>query len=179
MAASIQAGRVLLLAGNAEKDEVLSSIGRDLILSSLGLSDKQGFLPQRILFSDQTFQGTEGKISPEQIYPWIQENPYYPRFISLSKELGRGNWLFIAADVSEISIQPQEYRFRFRFPVEQSTILSLKEQNRIERSRSGIPWRNDPRFERYPVGSFFLEDLGIFTVKYQHKKLEEEFLMRF
>ena len=43
----------------------------------------------------------------------------------------------------------------------------------------GIPWRNDPRFERYPVGSFFLEDLGIFTIKYQHKKGEEEFLMRF
>jgi hypothetical protein len=180
VAASIQAGRVLLLAGNAEKDEVLSSIGRDLILSSLGLSDKQGFLPQRILFSDQTFQGTEGKISPEQIYPWIQENPYYPRFISLSKELGRGNWLFIAADVSAISIQPQEYRFRFRFPVGAIHHFIFKGAKPYREIQIwGIPWRNDPRFERYPVGSFFLEDLGIFAVKYQHKKLEEEFLMRF
>jgi hypothetical protein len=178
--ASIRAGRILLQAGNAGKDEVLRSIGRDLILSALGLTDRQGFLPQRILFSEDSFKGTEGKIAPEDIYPLIQDNPFYPRFVSLSKELGRGNWLYIAADLSLISIQPEEWRFRFRFPVGEIHHFIFKGAKPYREIQIwGIPWRNDPRFERYPIGSFFLEDLGIFTIKYQHKKAEEEFLMRF
>ncbi len=178
--ASIRAGKILLQAGNASRDEVLRSIGRDLIISALGLADRQGFLPQRILFSDESFKGTEGKIAPEDIYPLIQDNPFYPRFVSLSKELGRGTWLYIAADLSLISIQPEEWHFRFRFPVNEIHHFIFKGAKPYREIQIwGIPWRNDPRFERYPVGSFFLEDLGMFIIKYQHKKPEEEFLMRF
>lgn len=178
--ASVRAGRILLQAGNAAKDDVLQSIGRDLILSALGLADRQGFLPERITFSEESFKGTEGKIAPEAIYPLIQDNPFYPRFVSLSKELGRGNWLYIAADLSLISIQPEEWRFRFRFPTGEIHHFIFKGAKPYREIQIwGIPWRNDPRFERYPVGSFFLEDLGMFIIKYQHKKPEEEFLMRF
>ncbi|MFQ3621686.1 MAG: hypothetical protein SNJ78_12170, partial [Spirochaetales bacterium] len=178
--ASIKAGRVLIESGNAAKDEMLRSIGRDLILSSLALADKQGFVPQRILFSDQSFKGTEGIIPPEELYPWIQDNPYYPRFVSLSKELGRGRWIFLAADLAQASLTPAEYRFRFRFPVGEIHHFIFRGAKPYQEIQLwGVTWRNDPRFERYPIGSFFLEDLSMFIIKYQHKKAEEEFLMRF
>ncbi len=178
--ASLLAGRILILAGGVEKDPVLESIGRDMVLSSLGLSDKQGFLPRHILFADLALKGTEGRVAPEDVYPLVVDNPYYPRFVSLSRELGPGAWIYTAANMTGFSITEKENRFQFRYP-EGATHHFVFRGARPYREIQiwGIPWRVDYRFERYATGSFFIEDKKLFLVKYQHKKTSEEFLMTF
>lgn len=178
--ASLTAGKLLIWAGGVEKDPVLESIGRDLILSSLSLSDKQGFLPRHILFADLALKGTEGRVAPEEVYPLITDNPYYPRFISLSRELGPGAWLYTAANVTGISISGKENRFQFRFPsgaIHHLVFHGARPYSEIQ--IWGIPWRVDYQFEKYNIGALFLEERELFLIKYQHKKTAEEFLMRF
>jgi hypothetical protein len=177
---SILGGRILMLAGKAERDPVLEAIGRDLILSSLSLADKQGFLPRNILFSEMTLRGNEGRIAPEDVYPLIVDNPYYPRFISLSKDLGRQAWLYTAANMTSLSFSKERYVIRFRFPEGATHHFIFRGAKPYKEIQIwGIPWRVDSRFERYSTGSYFLENEGIFAVKYRHKKTEEEFLMGF
>jgi hypothetical protein len=180
VSSSILAGRVLVGAGSREKDSVLESIGRDLVLSALSLSDKQGFLPRNILVEEMALKGTEGRITPEEVYPFLSENPYYPRFISLSKDLGPGSWLYGAANITDILLSPSENRFQFRFP-EGGThhFIFRGAKPYAELQIWGIAWRIDPRFERYSTGCFFMEKEGIFAVKYRHKKVQEEFLIRY
>ena len=178
--ASIQAGRVLSLAGGVERDSLLESIGRDLILSALSLSDQQGFLPRNIVFEDLALRGTEGRVAPEDIYPIIVDNPYYPRFISLSRELGPGAWLYTAANVTDISVTRERNRFQFRFPAGAAHHFVFRGAEPYREIQIwGIPWRVDQRFERYSTGSYFIEDKKLFLVKYQHKSTTEEFLMTF
>jgi hypothetical protein len=125
-------------------------------------------------------KGTEGRVAPEDVYPLIVENPYYPRFISLSKELGPGAWLYTAANVTDISISAERNRFQFRYPEGATHFFVFRGARPYKEIQIwGIPWRVDYRFDRYSAGSYFIEDEKLFLVKYLHKKTGEEFLMTF
>ena len=180
VAASLTAGKLLIQAGVVEKDPVLESIGRDLILSSIGLSDKQGFLPRHILFADLALKGTEGRVAPEEVYPLIADNPYYPRFISLSRELGPGAWLYTAANMTGMIINEKENRLQFRFPLGAIHHMVFRGARPYKELQIwGIPWRVDNQFEKYNIGALFFPEKKLFLIKYQHKKTTEEFLMTF
>jgi hypothetical protein len=125
-------------------------------------------------------KGTEGRIAPEEVYPFLAENPYYPRFISLSKDLGPGSWLYGAANMTDILLTPSQNRFQFRFPeggTHHFVFRGAKPYSELQ--IWGIAWRVDPRFERYSTGCYYMENEKIFAVKYRHKKVQEEFLIRF
>jgi hypothetical protein len=178
---SILAGRVCIRAGEADKDALLESIGRDLIISALNLADRQGFLPKNILVSDSALKGTEGRIAAEDVYTLIQEkNPYYPRFIDLSPQLGQGAWLYTAANLTYLSIRPERYVFRFQFPPEEThhfVFRGAKQYTEIQLRK--IPWRIDLNFERYNIGAYYIPQEKLFMAKYNHRNREEEFLMSF
>jgi hypothetical protein len=177
---SVLAGGVFLLAGEAEKDPVLESIGRDLIISALNLADRQGFLPQNILVADGLLKGTQGRIAPEDVYSLIADNPYYPRFLSLTQQLGQGAWLYTAANVRGVSITAEKYSFRFAFPVGAThhfVFRGAKQYTEIQIWK--IPWRIDARFEHYNIGAYYLPREKLLLAKYNHKNREEEFLMSF
>ena len=177
---SVLAGKVLMKAGKTDKDPVLESIGRDLVLSALDLSDKYGFLPRYIVTENQTFKANEGRIAPEDIYPHVTANPYYPRFISLSKSLGPGNWIYITAKIDDISITPALYKFNFQFPEGATHHFVFRGAKPYQEIQIwGVTWRIDPNFERYAAGAFFNEAKRIISIKYRHKKTQEEFFMRF
>jgi hypothetical protein len=177
---SILAGRIFIRAGNAENDQVLESIGRDLIISALNLSDRQGFLPKNILFADMVLRGTEGRIAPEDVYSLLVDNPYYPRFIDLTRQLGPGAWLYTAANMQDVNISPARIIFRFQFPVGEAhhfVFHGAKPYTEIQLWK--ISWRIDPNFERYNIGAYFIPERNLFMAKYNHRNREEEFLMSF
>ncbi|MDR2588774.1 MAG: hypothetical protein LBC67_05040 [Spirochaetales bacterium] len=177
---SLRAGRVLILAGEAEKDPVLESIGRDLIISSLALADQEGFLPRNIVFSNGVPGGPEGRLAPEDVYTLLVNNPYYPRFTSLSRQIGRGTWLYAAADIQRITITPQKYEFLFQFPAGEThrfVFRGAKSYTAIQLWK--IPWRVDPHFESYKIGAYFLPEERLFMAKYNHRSREEDFVMSF
>jgi hypothetical protein len=177
---SVLAGRILIRAGKAEKDPVLESIGRDLIISALNLSDRQGFLPKNILFADMILRGTEGRIAPEDIYSLLVDNPYYPRFIDLGQQLGPGAWLYTGANMRDVNISPARNIFRFQFPMGQThhfVFRGAKPYTEIQLWK--ISWRIDANFERYNIGAYFIPERNLFMAKYNHRNREEEFLMSF
>ncbi|MDR1626166.1 MAG: hypothetical protein LBT33_06455 [Spirochaetia bacterium] len=178
---SILAGRVCVRAGRADGDQVLESIGRDLVISALNLADRQGFLPKNILVGDSALKGTEGRIAAEDVYALIQDaGPYYPRFVDLGPQLGQGAWLYTAADIRELSIRPQRYVFRFRFPpggTHHFVFCGAKQYTEIQLRK--IPWRVDVNFERYAIGAYYIPQEKLFLAKYNHRSREEEFVMSF
>ncbi|MDR3199951.1 MAG: hypothetical protein LBT68_00710, partial [Spirochaetales bacterium] len=177
---SILAGRVFLRAGSAEKDPLLESIGRDLIISALNLADRQGFLPKNILAVEGALKGTEGRIAPEDVYTLIADSsPYYPRFVDLTRQLGPGAWIYSAATVSP-NITPERYIFRFQYPVGETHHFTFRgAQQYTEIYLWKIPWRIDARFEYYNIGAYFIPERNLFMAKYNHRNREEEFLMSF
>ncbi|MDR1316669.1 MAG: hypothetical protein LBK13_07330 [Spirochaetales bacterium] len=178
---SVLAGRVCIRAGEIDKDPVLESIGRDLIISALNLADRQGFLPKNILVADSALKGTEGRIAAEELYTLIRsDNPYYPRFIDLSPALGPGVWLYTAANLTNLSIQPERYLFRFQFPPGEThhfVLRGAKQYTEIQLRK--IPWRIDLNFERYTIGAYYIPQEKLFMAKYEHRSREEEFFMSF
>jgi hypothetical protein len=177
---SVLAGQICIQAGGAEKDPVLESIGRDLIISALNLSDRQGFLPKNILVAGGTLKGTEGRIAPEDIYTLIASpNPYYPHFVDLTRWIGPRAWLYTAAE-TRLDITPERYSFRFQFPAGEThhfVFHGAKQYTEIQLRR--IPWRIDARFESYNIGAYFIPERNLFLGKYNHRNREEEFLMSF
>jgi hypothetical protein len=178
---SILAGHVCISVGKIEKDPVLESIGRDLIISALNLADRQGFLPKNILVADSVLKGTEGRIAAEDVYTFIQnKSPYYPRFVDLSPQLGQGAWIYTAADLADIAITPEKYVFRFQFlPGETHHFVLCGAKQYTEIRLRKIPWRIDLNFERYNIGAFYIPQEKLFMAKYNHRSREEEFLMSF
>jgi hypothetical protein len=178
---SILAGRVCLRAGDVDADPVLESIGRDLIISALNLADRQGFLPKNILVGNSALRGTEGRIAAEDVYTLIQDaNPYYPRFIDLSPQLGQGTWLYTAANLTGLNLRPEKYVFRFQFPPGEThhfVFRNAKQYTEIQLWK--IPWRVDLNFERYNIGAYYIPQEKLFMAKYNHRNREEEFLMSF
>jgi hypothetical protein len=178
---SILAGRVCMSAGEADKDPVLESIGRDLVISVLNLADRQGFLPKNILVAESALQGTEGRIAPENVYTLIaNDSPYYPRFIDLTRRLGPGAWLYTAANITSLNLTPERYTIRFQFvPGETHHFLlcGVKQYSEIQLWR--IPWRIDLNFERYNIGAYYIPQQKLFMAKYNHRNRDEEFSMSF
>ncbi|MDR1932956.1 MAG: hypothetical protein LBQ57_09085 [Spirochaetales bacterium] len=176
---SVLAGQICIRAGSAEKDPVLEAIGRDLIISVLNLSDRQGFLPKDILVAEGILRGTEGRIAPEDIYTLTGSNPYYPHFVDLTRRIGAGAWLYTAA-ITSPAITPEKYTFRFQFPVGEThhfVFHGAKQYTEIQLWK--IPWRIDARFENYNIGAYFVPEKNLFMAKYNHRNREEEFLMLF
>jgi hypothetical protein len=177
---SILAGKICIRAGLSGKDPVLESIGRDLIISTLNLADRQGFLPQHILAADGVLKGTQGRLAPEDVYSLIADNPYYPRFVSLRPQLGPGSWLYMTANLTGLSITPERYSFRFQFPVGATHHFVFRGAGQYTEIQIWkIPWRIDARFEHYNIGAYYLPREKLFLAKYNHKNREEEFLMSF
>jgi hypothetical protein len=176
---SIKAGQVLMQAGRRDKDELLEAAGRDLVMSALNFSDEQGFLPRLITHQDQALKGAEGRIAPEAIYPVVADNPWYPRFISLSARLGPGSWMYAAAPV-ELNIAAEQWRLVFSFPngsIQHAVLKGVRPWKELQ--LWGIVWRLDRSFERYPIGAMYAEDRKLFYLKYQHKKEQQEVLFKF
>ena len=77
---SLRTGLILQKAGEYLDSEIYLALGRSLVISLLNISDDTGFLPLRILLHDETAEPDWDKvIEPEDIYPYFEKNPYYPK----------------------------------------------------------------------------------------------------
>lgn len=174
VADSVYAGSLLIRAGNKLKNATFAGIGRQLVLSSLSLSDGQGFLPGRLTITGDSVAGTEGFLAPERVYPWITNDAYYPHAISLAAKLGRGTWAWAASTISSVDATKNEVAITFDYPagaIEHIVLHGIKPFKEIK--LYGTPWHAARSFERYRAGWFYDPKDKTLFVKLDHRKQKE------
>lgn len=174
VASSIYGGSLLIRASKLTGDPILESIGRQLIISSIALSDNEGFLPGRLMISGDSVSGTEGFLAPEKIFPWVAPSAYYPREIPLTAQIGHGVWAWAASRILSVDSTKNETAITFDFPVgdiEHIVLHGIKPFRGIH--LYGIPWRTDPNFERYSAGWVYDAADETLFIKLEHRQQKE------
>ncbi len=160
---SIETGKHLIIKGNNDGSTPVIFIGQELLRSSLNLADENGIV--------QAFDQT---VLPEDIYPVLIENRFYPHEISLFDELGPGSWIWTIADFTAINAEQDGLTLSFTFPAEETHHMILQGVEPFTQLQMrGIPWRSDPAFERYPLGWIYNQAAETLSVKLTHETEEE------
>ncbi len=175
---SIEAGKLILSQGKIEEKSFLVSLGREMILSVLRLSDSEGVLPARLSVENNRIILEEGKIQPEDIYTLITDNSYYTREISLFEPIGPGSWILTCAEFISCEVSSERISFSFRFPeghAHHTIIQGVKPFNNIQ--LFGINWRSDPTFENYTSGWVYNRETQTLYLKLTHRQNIEEVVL--
>lgn len=177
---SIRAGQLLNEVGRRTGNELYRTVGRNLVLSGLQLADEQGFLPEFLFFSEAGLQGREGSFGPERLYPHFTDNPWYPRMLSLYESLGAGSFIWTIADFTEIAIQPEQFRFRLRYPENRTHYVMMQGIPPFQSMMLfGLQWRNDPQFESYIKGRHYETRTNTLMIKYTDDSTEESIVLSY
>ena len=149
----VLAGALLLRAGPAIGSSLASAVGRGLLVSSLALSDEEGFLPAVLTIRGGRLRDREGTVSPESIYPLLPSVPFVPREIPLASQMGDGSWVWTSARLVSAAGASPGMTLLFSYPrgipyhmvihgVRPFSLLKLH----------GIPWHSDPAYFKYSDG---------------------------
>lgn len=164
---SIRAGDLIETHGRTTENQLLITIGRNLVLSGLQLADERGFLPALLFFNEEGIQGNEGAFGPEELYTVFSDNPSYPRMIPLYDQLGAGSYVWTIADFRSIDIRPDRYDFTLDVVPNQTQYIIIQGVTPFESMELfGLQWRNDPTFELYIKGRHYEPSTETLMIKY-------------
>lgn len=177
---SLLAGRILEAAGTGRGNERLVAVGRRLVVSALGLADRNGFLPALLYVGDAGLEGAEGTIGPEAVYEFLSDNPAYPRQISLAEETGAGTWIWTVARFTEIDISGEAYRFTIVYPRNRTHYIVMQGVPPFSGMELfGQQWRNDPSFESYIKGRHYNRASQTLMIKYTDNSIEGDIILEY
>jgi hypothetical protein len=167
-------GYILTRTAKTSSDDRYMAIGRKMILSSLRLNDESGILPEEVTFNGNEITEKSGIITPEEIYTWIRENPYYPRRVSLSREIDRNSWVWTSTPKMKVQHSPSETFMTFDFPrgdVHHFVLKGIRPFQEIH--MHGIRWSTDRRFQYYSDGWAYDENTRTLYFKVTHRNETE------
>lgn len=177
---SIRAGDLIEQYGRRTDDQLLVTIGRNLVLSGLQLSDERGFLPAVLFFNEDGIQGSEGVFGPEKLYTVFSTNPSYPRIVPLYDQLGAGSYIWTIADLNRIDITSNRYLFSIDVVPNQTQYMILQGIPPFESMELfGLQWRNDPSFELYIKGRHYETETETLMVKYTDDESDGDIILFF
>lgn len=177
---SLLAGKQLALQGARDKKQVIESIGKQLMVSALSLTDEQGFLPETARFTNNATTQSSENIAPEELYHLIIDNPYYPHETSLYKAVGPGSWIWGIAQFSVVQSESDTLSVEIDFPVDAThhfILQGIQPFTQIE--MHGIPWRSDPTYERYSTGWVYDGGTQTLYAKLTHRVENEMLVINF
>jgi hypothetical protein len=177
---SLLAGSYLVAYGNAVSKPALVGVGQSLVEGVIGLADAQGFAPARVL-PRETLEQRAGTLAPEEIYPLIADNPYYPHAVSFSRDLAPGLWAWTCAPSLTVQASASRYVFSARFLVGSAhflTFFGVKPFANIQLYE--IDYSPDSDFESYNAsGYLYSKTMGALFLKMKHKKESEDIKLSF
>ncbi len=177
---SIRAGDLIETHGRAIDDQLLVTIGRNLVLSGLQLADELGYLPAILFFNEDGIAGREGAIGPEAVYPYFADNPNYPRLVSLYDQLGAGSYIWSVAEIDEIDISTNRHFFSLDIvPNQTQYVIVQGVPSFASMELFGLQWRNDPTFELYIKGRHHEPATETLMIKYTDEDPEGEIVLFF
>lgn len=179
---SIEGGRLLMAIGRRQKDDKLMMMGRNLVLSALDFADDQGFLPQILFVDNGTIKESQGTIAPEDIYPLITQNPYYPREVSFYDTLGQGVWMWTIMGITDTNFTAKEWKLTLKYePGRTQYIMMVGVPDFQQMFLFGFdgPWRADPNFEAYSKGRYYVPSTRSLLIKYLDDTGNESIIIDF
>lgn len=177
---NIQTGKILIRYGKTYNKPEWANAGRIIISSVLSFMNEKGNFPENATLTftaDGTkktgiLQDSSKILKASTVYPILVENPYYPREVSLSNELGRGTWAWTSAlEIKGTKISDNQIDISIRFPVGEShylVIRGIKPFTRIQ--LYDMDYRTDSRFETYnSSGYVYNSSTQTLYLKMRHK----------
>ena len=175
---SLKTGLIMKDISESDSSNNINTLGRELVNSALVLSDNLGFLPATATEGDDGSLITENNISPEQIYPLITDNPYYPSeefFFTESEEK-----LSILNQAKTFNVEKTDFGYRMTFDFPTGRIHTFAVRNIkpfYQMNLLGYKWNSDHRFLQYFSGWWYDRDTETLYVKIRHRTETEEILI--
>jgi hypothetical protein len=177
---SLLAGSYLVAYGNAVSKPALVGVGQSLVEGAIGLADAQGFSPARVLVR-AALEQRAGTLAPEDIYPLVADNPYYPHAVSFGRDAAPGLWAWTCAPSLTVQTSASRFVFSARFLVGSAhflTLYGLKPFVNIQLYE--IDYSPDSDFESYNAsGYLYNKAQGALFLKMKHKKEIEDIKLSF
>ena len=175
---TLKTGFLLMQVSTGEKAGDYIAIGRELINSALLLSDDNGFIPERIKVTENNDVISEGYIAPEEIYPILNENKYYPEEDFFFAETGKKISARNQAEDFQIEITDLGYKLTFKFPAGQTHTFAIRNIEPFAQvNMLGYKWNSDHRFLTYSSGWWYDKQHNTMFVKIKHRQETEEILI--
>ena len=167
MLLSIRAGQGLREYGLKNGNAQLAGIGRTMVRSVLSLQDANGFLPQSLRLNGNSIAAREGTLLPETVYPFIQQNPAWPRVYSLFDQLGQGSYVFSTAPIISAEKSENELRLSFTNVRNRTHYLYIGGLPKYQILHLfGYQWPADPNFENYSRGTYYDQASNTALIKF-------------
>jgi len=172
---SLLAGVRFMDFGKAEGREIFIGIGQSLVEGVLGLSDANGFVPSRAITKSGLLDQRTGSIAPEDLYPLVATNPYYPREVSFYRDVSPGVWAWTCAPSLTVQASPAKYSFTSTFPVGLAHYMAFYGVKPFSNIKLyGIDYSPDAEFEMYNVsGYLYRKASSALYLKLKHKANSE------
>ncbi len=171
----LRVARALQMYSTVQDNDLAGALGNSLLMSVLSSMDSNGSLPAEIIFEGDTVQPTDSMFSPAEVYPFITDNSYYPRVVSLRRELGSDIRLWTGARAVGAVQRADGFEITFDFAAGETEFIVMRG---IEPFASlemyGLTWNGDWRFQNYDVGGWFYDrERRVLYMKLRHTEKVE------
>jgi hypothetical protein len=177
---SLLAGTYLVAYGTMTSKTALVGVGQSLVEGVMGLADAQGFAPAHAL-ARATLEQRSGTLNPEEIYPLVADNPYYPHAVSFSRDVTPGLWAWTCAPSLTVQSSASRHVYSARFFAGGAhflTFYGIKPFTNIQLYE--IDYSPDNDFESYNAsGYLYNKAAGSLFLKMKHKKEIEDIKLSF
>lgn len=171
---TLRASGALIEAGRRSGNSY-GATGRRLAEGVLSMAAPDGSLPVSVKVSGGKAEPSQGRLAAWQVYPYVGESPYYPRVVSLYKELGKGAWLYTCAPELGARSNLGESVFEVRYPLRQPHYIVMYGFRPFARIQLyGLDYNMDAAFETYNAsGYYYRKAAGALYIKMVHKSTPE------
>jgi hypothetical protein len=164
--------RSLIRYGEDGGSAFAASLGYTLAAGYLARSDEEGFLPRSLVPAEEGFTG-EGELAPETVYPWISDNGFYPRVVSLAEEIDPGVRLLTAARAVGAVRNGNTVTITLDYEVGETQHVIVRGLGEFSNFFFyGLRWSSDRRFQDYAVGGWYYNgerDALYMKIRHQQK----------
>ncbi len=172
---SLLTGLRLAEYGSTEGRPELLGIGQGLVEGYLGIADELGIAPSRLAVRDGAIAERSGTLLPEDTYPIIASNHYYPRQISFYRTLGHGVWAWTCSSSLSVEKGDTMRTFSTIFPEGRSHYMAFMGIGPFVKIQLyNIDYNADSEFEIYDApGYLYRKATLVLYVKMKYKHPSE------
>ncbi|HSV57221.1 MAG TPA: hypothetical protein VLH39_08975, partial [Magnetospirillaceae bacterium] len=178
---SIRAGLALIRLGQSSEKPMFVGIGQSLVLGALRLADSFGFMPGTVVVRNGAVADRLDVLAPEDLYPLVAGNPYYPRQVSFYREVGPGSWMWTSSPSVTVSATAERMIWTVEYPVRGVHFMAAYGVLPFTRMQLyGVDYPMDPAFETYDAsGYLYRRAANVVYFKMLHRTRIEEIRMFF
>ncbi len=133
-------------------------LGNSLLYSALAFRDEGGALPAELTASGEGLVPSDSSLSAAEVYPFLADNKFFPRVVSLKKELDKNIRLWTSAQAVGSVQRTNGFEITLDFAAGETHFLVIRGVDPFESMQMyGQRWNGDWRFQNYNVGGWFYD----------------------